>query len=64
MGIKIFLYAIAFMVSTFAVTGINFDSFIKRNHVWEARFIVAILVIASSYILANFAYDIVMIVSN
>lgn len=59
MNVKLFVYAITIMCSTFAVTGINFDGFIKKNHIWEARFLSIILILVLSYILTNFVYDIV-----
>lgn len=61
MGVKVFIYAVSALVSTFAITGINFDGIIKKNHVWEARFLVAILIMISSYILTSLVYDIVSI---
>lgn len=61
MFIKIVLYAITALVSSFAVSGINFDNFIKRNHIWEARFLAVIIILCLSYILTNFIYDIVSI---
>ena len=57
MKIKIFLYAISLLCSTFAVSGINFNGFIKKNHVWEARFLSIILIFGLSYLLTNFFID-------
>lgn len=58
---KLIIYAISILMSTFAVSGINFDGFIKKNHIWEARFISIIFILCLSYILANFLYDIMSI---
>lgn len=62
MDFKIVIYAVMLLVSTFAVSGINFDGFIKRNHIWEARFFSIILIITFGYILTNFIYDIVGVI--
>lgn len=58
---KLIIYAISILMCTFAVSGINFDGFIKKNHIWEARFISIIFILCLSYILANFLYDIMSI---
>ena len=58
---KLIIYAISILMSTFAVSGINFDRFIKKNHIWEARFLSIIFILCLSYILANFLYDIMSI---
>ncbi len=58
---KLIIYAISILMSTFAVSGINFDGFIKKNHIWEARFLSIIFILCLSYILANFLYDIMSI---
>ncbi|GEM_PF-4197192 len=58
---KLIIYAISILMCTFAVSGINFDGFIKKNHIWEARFLSIIFILCLSYILANFLYDIMSI---
>lgn len=63
MIIKLFIYCVAVLVCTFAVSGINFSHFIKQNHVWEARFLAIIFILSLSYIFTNFIYDIVTISS-
>lgn len=55
--IKLFVYALSLIVSTFAISGINFDNLIKKNHVWEARFLGMLMVIALAYLIANFILD-------
>lgn len=59
--IKLMIYALSILVSTFAVSGINFDPIIKKNHIWEARFLSIIFILCLGYILANFLYDIMSI---
>ena len=58
---KLIIYAISILMCTFAVSGINFDGFIKKNHIWEAKFLSIIFILCLSYILANFLYDIMSI---
>lgn len=58
---KLIIYAISILMCTFAVSGINFDGIIKKNHIWEARFLSIIFILCLSYILANFLYDIMSI---
>lgn len=58
---KLIIYAISILMCTFAVSGINFDGFIKKNHIWEARFLSIIFILCLSYILVNFLYDIMSI---
>lgn len=58
---KLIIYAISILMCTFVVSGINFDGFIKKNHIWEARFLSIIFILCLSYILANFLYDIMSI---
>lgn len=54
---KVFVYVISLMISLFAVSGINFDNIIKKNHVWEARFLALIISISLGYLVANFFID-------
>lgn len=63
MNIKIFLYAIGLMSSIFAVSGININQYIKKGHVWEARFLAIIIIFCLSYLLTNFMYDIINLIS-
>lgn len=59
--IKAFLYVITILLSLFALNGINFDKFIKKNHIWEARFLIIILSIISGYLLTNFIVDFILV---
>lgn len=59
--IRIFIYAISLIISTFAISGINFDNIIKRNHVWEARFLGIVLILSLTYLVANFILDVASI---
>ena len=51
---KIIIYIISVIISCFVVTGINFDNFFKKNHIWEARLFVVIISLIMGYLLAEF----------
>lgn len=57
MNYKAYIYIITLVLSIFALTGVNFDSFIRKNKVIEARIIVILLSICSSYLITNFITD-------
>lgn len=57
MSIKTYIYAITLMISIFALSGINFDGFIKKNKAIEARILVILLGISISYLVTNFITD-------
>lgn len=59
MSYKTFIYFISIIITTFAVSGINFDGFIKKNKVWEARFLAVILSIVLGYLIGSFIIDFV-----
>ncbi len=57
MNYKTFIYIITLFMSIFALSGINYDGFIKKNKALEARFLVILLSIATSYLVTNFIVD-------
>ena len=57
MNYKAYLYVITLFLSIFAMSGINFDTFIRKNKVIEARILVILLSLCSSYIVTNFITD-------
>ena len=57
MNYKVYLYAIFLFTSIFALSGINFEKFMKKNKVLEARLLIMILSFALSYMLTNFIWD-------
>ncbi len=57
MNYKVYLYAICLFASIFALSGINFEKFMKRNKILEARLLIMILSFALSYLLTNFIWD-------
>ncbi len=52
--IKIYLYTICTMVSAFALSSVNFEKFIRKNKVVEARLLYFVLSFISGYLLAEF----------
>lgn len=61
MSYKTYIYAITALLSVFALSGINFDGFIKKNKRIEAIILVVLLSIALSYLVTNFITDFVTI---
>jgi len=59
MKYKAIIYAINLFLSVWALSGINFDKFMKLNKPTEARILVLILGISFSYLITNFIVDFV-----
>lgn len=57
MNYKVFIYVITLFASIFALSGVNFDGFIKTNKAIEARLLVLLLSMATSYLVTNFITD-------
>lgn len=57
MQYKTIIYIIMVFLSAYALTGINFEKFMKSNKIVEAKIIVVILCFISSYLLTNFIVD-------
>ncbi len=57
MNYKAYIYAISLFISIFALSGVNFDGFIKTNKALEARILVILLSICTSYLVTNFITD-------
>jgi uncharacterized integral membrane protein (TIGR02327 family) len=57
MNYKAYVYVITLFLSIFAISGINFDGFIKTNKAIEARILVILLSICTSYLVTNFITD-------
>ena len=54
MGVDIYLYVFFTLLSIFIFNGINWEKFMKRGKVIEARLLVLVLSFALSYLLTNF----------
>jgi uncharacterized membrane protein YwzB len=57
MNYKTILYCLDFFICLYALSGINFDKFMKFNKPIEARLIVFILSFSGSYLITNFIID-------
>ena len=57
MHYKIYIYVISVLLSTYTLSGINFEKFIKKNKVIEARILVLIISFALGYLITNFITD-------
>lgn len=54
MGVDIYLYVFFTLFSIFIFNGINWEKFMKRGKVIEAKLLVLTLSFALSYLLTNF----------
>ena len=54
---KVLIYTLSVLVSTFAVSGINFNNFFKKGYSNEARAFVFIIIIALGYLLGSFIIE-------
>ena len=61
--IKTYIYVISVLLSPYALSGINYDAFIKKNKVIEARVLVILLSISLGYLLTNFITDFINVSS-
>lgn len=59
--IKLLVYLISLMASIFAISGLNINSIFKKNHPNEAKAFMLILVLSSTYLVANFILDLTSI---
>lgn len=63
MNYKAYIYIVTLLLSIFALSGVNFDGFIKTNKAIEARILVMLLSIATSYLVTNFITDFINVSS-
>ena len=57
MQIKLILYIFFTFLSLFDFSGINYDGFIKKGKVIEAKVLVMVLSFGFGYLLTNFVID-------
>lgn len=57
MNYKIIIYALFLFLSIFILSGVNFEQFMKKNKVIEARLLVMCLGMIMSYLLTNFIFE-------
>ena len=63
MNFKTYIYVISVLLSAFALSGVNYDGFIKKNKAIEARILVVLLSIALGYLITNFITDFISVSS-
>lgn len=51
---EILIYGISLLASVFAISGINFEKFVKNKAVWETRVLSILMILGLAYIVANF----------
>jgi uncharacterized integral membrane protein (TIGR02327 family) len=54
MNYKTYIYIVSVLLSTFALSGINFTNFFKKNKEIEAKIFVVLIVIALGYLVGSF----------
>ena len=57
MNYKAYIYVISVLLTAYTLSGINYDKFIKKNKVLEARLLVLILSMSIGYLVTNFITD-------
>ena len=57
MDYKIYLYAMFLFLSIYIFSGVHIEKLMKQNKVIEARLLIMVLSISSSYLLTNFVCD-------
>ena len=63
MNYKAYIYVISVLLSAYALSGINYDSFIKKNKALEARILVIVSSLALGYLITNFITDFLQVSS-
>lgn len=54
MNYKTYIYIVSVLLSTFALSGINFTNFFKKNKEIEAKIFVVLIVIVLGYLVGSF----------
>ena len=54
MNYRTYIYIVSILLSTFAISGVNFNNVFRKNKVIEAKFLVVLLVIALGYLVGTF----------
>ena len=64
MSIKILVYGIMLLCSTFAVSGMKLNGLFKTNHIWEARIFIALLIMSITYLSGTLILQIIDVFTN
>lgn len=54
MNFRTYIYIVSVLLSTFAISGINFNNFFRKNKIIEARIFVILLVLTLGYLVGTF----------
>lgn len=55
--LKGIIYILVTILTIWAMSGINFEKFLKKNRIYEARVLYLLISMALSYLVVNFLYD-------
>ena len=51
------IYILSVLMSIFIVSGINFNNFFKKNHIWEARMFIVVISFIMGYLFGSFIIE-------
>lgn len=54
MNFKTYIYIVSVLLSTFAISGINFNNVFRKNKVIEAKILIVLLALALGYLVGTF----------
>ncbi len=54
---KVIIYSLSVLISVFALSGVNFNNFFKKNYKLEAKIFVIILGLIMGYLLGSFIIE-------
>lgn len=54
MNFKTYIYIVSVLLSTFAISGINFNNVFRKNKVIEAKMLIVLLALALGYLVGTF----------
>ena len=57
MNYKLYIYVIFVLLSTYTLSGVNFEKFMKKNRVIESRILILLLSFIIGYLITNFITD-------
>ena len=57
MNYKTYIYIVSVLLSTFALSGINFTNFFRKNKEIEAKILIVLLSIALGYLVGSFVIE-------
>jgi len=58
---KLIVYSIMFVITLWAMEGLNINSLFKQGKIFQARIIYLLIAISISYLVTNFIYDFINI---